>query len=676
MKNLQKLFFLAILSISFLFVISCNKDNIDNTDPVVENITDFDFATIGDAQLNIDYKMAFNSPVLFKVFDRNPYKVNPNDPDLQVLDPEAKEIFKGITQDKGKFSGKISIKKSVTEIFLYTTTIGVPQLLKATISNNSFTIDATNEANFTEVASAGVKSTDVVAHNAILAGGFNTLGNWNSKGVPNYLLAQNDLISAELINDINASLPEDSKVQDVNPQFISQGVNSALHIIENAVVELVFVHEGAGYKNVLGYFHYPTNNPPASVNDINKIIAFPNASFNGSGGGLTSGNKVQLKYWDGSAFQNVFPAGTSIGWFIVANGYNNNGSINQYSSRYYSLSQFNPESTDQARQHNVLLYDQERALVLIGFEDLNRDGGSDDDFNDAVFYAAATPETAINYTNLPTIIKNNDTDNDGVPDDRDEAPNDGSYSYTTHYPAQNTFYTVAFEDLWPSRGDYDMNDVVVEYNSTHYLNAQNNVVKVTDRIRPVWAGGTLGSGFGYQLGVPSSSVASVTKTSTYNDPSFSYNISSNGTEAGQSKATIMVFDNINDLSLRASGEKPLFTMDINFNGAISPSTLTTPPYNPFIVINKMDNRSAEVHLPRKEPTSLANIALLGTYNDRSLPSTGRYYVSDDNMPFAILIPDTFEYPTESTNISVFYPKFSEWATSNGSLSPDWYLHKR
>jgi len=325
------------------------------------------------------------------------------------------------------------------------------------------------------------------------------------------------------------------------------------------------------------------------------------------------------------------------------------------------------------RPHNVLLYDNARGIVLIGFEDMNREAGADNDFNDDIFYAAATPETAIQYTNLPLLAKSNDADKDGIPDDRDEFPTDANVAYSTHYPAKDVYHSLAYEDLWPSRGDYDMNDVVVTYNSTHYMSGTNLVVRTTDRIKPVWSGGGLDVGFGYLLGVPSASVGSVKVTSNFTDNSFRYTLSANGTEQGQSKATIMVFDNITAMGIK-TGSKPSFDMDITFTAPVSLSTLTTPPYNPFIVVNK--SRGQEVHLPNYKPTDLADLKLLGTSNDKSNPAKNLYYVSNDQMPYAILIPGEYEIPTESTNIGIYYPRFLQWAKSFGKDYPDWYLYKK
>lgn len=670
MRSVYRILFFTV-AFTFFLVTSCVK--------FIQEIPDdkkvyFDFASVGDYSLTIDYKLSFNSPVIFYVYDEYPFQSIPGDTNRTVFKPGVLPILKGITEDSGKYSGIVNIKKSVGQLYIYSPTIGVVQLLKTVLANNQFTVDADNSSNFISVSS-NVKSSDFSNQNVIIPG-YSTLGTWNSSGVPSYLMSPSASFSSSFIDDINASLPEDSRVPVVNPDFVSNGVNAALHIIANAKVELVFIHEGAGYRNVVGYFHYPTNNPPTNVSQVNKIIAFPNASYSGSGGGLRSGNRVQLKYWNGATFSDIFPAGTSIGWFICANGYDSFfRSIDPYAPLYYSFEQFNPESSQSLKPHNVLLYDPERQLVVMGFEDLIRSGESDDDFNDAILYVAATPETAIQYTDLPFLIKTDDKDKDGIPDERDEFPNDSQLSYSTHYPALGKYHTIAFEDLWPSRGDYDMNDVVLSYNSTHFLSSKNQIVKITDRIKPLWSGGVLNVGFGYQMGISSSVVSSVTKSSTYSDNNFQYILSPNGTEKNQSKATIMVFDNIIDLHL-STNERPEYTIQTLFTTPQNLEQVKTPPYNPFIVVNVNGSRGREVHMPNYKPTDLADVRQLGTANDRSAPLLNRYYVSDNEMPFAILIPGNFDYPEESVSITTYYPRFLEWAKSLGVKYPDWYLYKQ
>ena len=93
--------------------------------------------------------------------------------------------------------------------------------------------------------------------------------------------------------------------------------------------------------------------------------------------------------------------------------------------------------------------------------------------------------------------------------------------------------------------------------------------------------------------------------------------------------------------------------------------------NPFLVIN--ETRGREVHLPDMLPTSLIG-DYLGTHDDYSNPSTGRYFKTDRNLPWVINIHQGFTTPEERVSIDKQYPKFLNWANSGGTKDQDWYLY--
>ena len=219
------------------------------------------------------------------------------------------------------------------------------------------------------------------------------MGTFSSNGVPNYL-AERDIVTPDFVARINASFPERYPVPSYNPQYITNGIQTNIELKENADVWVTFVSEGAGYMNVLGYYTYDVSNPsqtPPNKQDI-KII-FPNVSALGSGGGLIAGDKVNL----GS-----FSAGTGIAWVLLANAWK--GGITGVGAplwTLYSNRLFNPESIDSQKFHNVLLYDAPSNRIVLGFEDIRRDYSScDNDFNDAIFYVTATPNSAIALNNI------------------------------------------------------------------------------------------------------------------------------------------------------------------------------------------------------------------------------------------------------------------------------------
>jgi LruC domain-containing protein len=80
-------------------------------------------------------------------------------------------------------------------------------------------------------------------------------------------------------------------------------------------------------------------------------------------------------------------------------------------------------------------------------------------------------------------------------------------------------------------------------------------------------------------------------------------------------------------------------------------------------------------LAGETPTNLANLGLFGTGDDNSVMATGQTYLSKNGgFPWAIHIPDSFEYPIEKVDINSAYLKFAEWAESGGLLHNDWYMN--
>lgn len=220
------------------------------------------------------------------------------------------------------------------------------------------------------------------------------LGTYDNLGVPDYL-EENDIVSQATLDLVSNSLPEGYPVPVYNPHYITAGYDTDLMLLENAEVYVTFVKEGAGYKNVLGFYTYDLTNPQVTTPQPQDItIVFPNVSEGGSGGGLSAGNKVRI----GS-----FPAGTGIGWVLLANGWNNI-EVTPGQWQLFSNPLFNPETDPTLQHHNVLLADPENERILLGFEDIRRDYAScDNDFNDAVFYITSTPYTAMRIGNIADV---------------------------------------------------------------------------------------------------------------------------------------------------------------------------------------------------------------------------------------------------------------------------------
>jgi LruC domain-containing protein len=329
-----------------------------------------------------------------------------------------------------------------------------------------------------------------------------------------------------------------------------------------------------------------------------------------------------------------------------------------------------------------MLNDVNRQKLLLSFEDVNRQSVScDNDFNDAIFYVTSNPITAIDVTNVPFAPYTTlDADKDGVTDNFDDFPNDATKAFNNYYPSENTVGTLAFEDLWPSKGDYDFNDMVIDYNFNTVTNAQNQVVQINASITTKAIGASYHSGFGIQLPINPNLISSITGTDVRGTMIAK---NANGTEAGQSKATIILFDDaytqlpwpgtgigVNTTAGATYVQPKTLRLVINLTAPVSATIMGLPPYNPFIFTNK--TRGNEVHLINKIPTDLANTSLLGTQHDNSNPATGRYYVTAQNLPFAMDIAGQYEYPVEKKVITETHLKFYQWGVSGGAQYKDWY----
>ena len=229
---------------------------------------------------------------------------------------------------------------------------------------------------------------------------YQAIGTFNSFGTPNYLLSKPDVVSAACRSDIAATLPERRNIPIYNPRLIAAGRPETIALTATSDVWISFVDEGAEYRDILGYYTFPSNSPLGTAPTPAQVrIIFPNASKAGYGGELNAGDKVYL---------GNFQANTSIGFVLLAHGWDEAKSvITEGKWRIYSDSRFNPEADANLRKHTVMLNDTTSNRLLIGVEDIRRDGyDSDEDFNDLLFFATISNPTAIkNLDSIPILTK-------------------------------------------------------------------------------------------------------------------------------------------------------------------------------------------------------------------------------------------------------------------------------
>ncbi|HCX73489.1 MAG TPA: hypothetical protein DHM37_07215 [Candidatus Cloacimonas sp.] len=244
------------------------------------------------------------------------------------------------------------------------------------------------------------------------------------------------------------------------------------------------------------------------------------------------------------------------------------------------------------------------------------------------------------------------------------------FSMTAFYPAENEFGTLAYEDYWPQQGDYDMNDLVIDYNmsfETSYTR-HGGTIFAKFKIRAIGASYTIG--FGFQLPYFILVNGNVTSTS-----GLAYVEADN--------RTIVLFDDARDIVTEDSDqfintdpalpyiETSVMTISIP---VVSSDNNTDedwflPPYNPFIFVNE---RAKEIHLANFPPTNQADLTLFNTQDDASDPVSDYYYRTAANLPWAFHIAESSLYPIEKIQIIQAFPEFYQWAESEGNQATDWY----
>ena len=479
-------------------------------------------------------------------------------------------------------------------------------------------------------------------------------------GKPNNLVWARNEYSDEFFERINNALPE----RQLNEAFLAGDEGNTITLSEEAEVFITFIHEGAGYRNSFGFFTFDAENPPQTQEDTNVTIVFPNLSYPH----MTNGHRLSI---------GTFPAGTSIGFFIAANGYWWYSGVKDFAVPYYfSLNSLNNEPTEALKQHTVMLYDEEVSEVIIGFEDLPRSWG-DNDFNDAIFSVKSTPSTAISNENLTTMPDVNDSDADGLSDELDEFPDDYRRAYSSYYPNASDWVTLAFEDNWPSVGDYDLNDLVIRERLQTIYNADGGIsgFKLTGFIDA--RGASKRNGFGLRI-LDSTPDLIAEMSITIDGVNYEKTV-----EAFQSNAVVQMWrdthvftttggsgkcSHFNTVKTCPSFDPVPFELDVYFDG--TRASLNHSDLDFFLF--RTNKRHHEIHFAGYPPTDLFSPFLFGKGADNSDPNENRYFKSTDNLPWALKINSEWNYPREYIDVLWAYPQYEQWVESSGTEATNWY----
>lgn len=581
--------------------------------------------------------------------------------------------FTGYTNEAGQLEAKVVVPKNISQLYIIPLSAGYSAGDAEKLP--SYDIQDVITASFTAVPFPTASSQTRAAEDdtypiSLISNNYPGLcipykdTEVSSTGIPipsengGSALVSATTLPTDFTNKVSKLYPEKQNVTDAD--FAK---NSDLKVIDKngAEVWVTYIDDGGFYVNnwniynSLMYYNY-TESELSSMNSstpttLHMTMLLPNTNKRC----CTTGLRVQLLYWDGSQYSTTFPQGTRIGFAVARNGYKCNGSSvteksaynfksttypssSDVEGNYYSTPQLNKVGKSQAVTRRINGYD----YCVTGF-DIRPIGDpkSDYDFNDVLIAISSSPVEAIQPG---TVI-----------DPVEEA-----------IPTQSGYGTLAFEDLWPSQGDYDMNDFVVNYAYNLGKNETNGITQITLEFEPI-AKGAAGStqiGFGIELPIDKNNISSCTGATLEED---------------NNNATLIIWDNIssniplfNGAFINTDKGKSKVTAEKQTVSIIlkSPIELSTSKFNPFIFVG---DRSHEIHLPDYKPTAKMDRGLLGTGVDRSDKDNDRYYYRmESGYAWALDFPretenaPAWKYPKEHSSVTKAYPNYAAWITGGNN----------
>lgn len=507
-------------------------------------------------------------------------------------------------------------------------------------------------------------------------------------------------------------------VINVNQKNCPQEYRSSSDMLVGSDAEVAITLLGGNtcWNSSLGYYYYQDGQTPSSLATANPIVIFPNTqdgkwSVNVSAAakckGVDRGTCVQLIYYPNIASGSkegatkIFPKGTRIGFVLACNGWSN-GIPGYAGAKKYRAATSSGLSLD----NNGTPYNKPRTAVykyndyvMISFEDYK----DDENFSDVVFTIKSNPldafENIIEVTEDEIVTKE-----------------------------QKGIY--AFEDIWPTEGDYDMNDVLVDCRYEKVMPIETKIV--TDQnTGEVISQEVIRSG---KMSRESFTLQTYQNFALFQDglacildltnelaiENISYEIKENGssefvsytpTEAlkktdvykkhgdlpynnhGTKQYNVVYLDDNVKAKIK-DGVGPEYKITINYKENSMPDITSMSNVHPYIKVTQAIN-VYEIHIPLEAPTNDMPSTLWSKHADASRPATyradgrGEFYIRANNMnnylygpwyPFAIKLAGAtvndlkplLNPDNETVPISKLYPNYENWVKSNGTSYTDWY----
>lgn len=695
---------------------SCNNTEVDPYDQDQnKDYNDFDFSTVNDeTNVSVNYtNTGVKANVYFEIYDENPLSDESTD---MTKRSGIAPLFAGFTDENGIYNGKLALPAYLSHAYVYTSSFFAKTLMEGDVVNGQLTVfdeDVTTRG--VTRGQNGQGKTYLLTPEDETPTRYKTsprwkqwLGSFDVDGKVDYAYYGTE-----------ADLIPTSDIYTTHSQIINEGtscpveyrISSDLKITEDAEVVVTYLGGNTNLSSTMGYYFYKEGEEPATLQDVHPILIFPNTQdgkwckmspeekLPTSGLiGVDRMTSVKLKFYPNIAQgskegeTNVFPAGYKVGLMLVTNAWSkrltqivDRGTVKSFADSqkdYWQVaatnSKYNIDKNGRAaNSQRVACYKNIDGFTIASFEDAF---DYDQNFSDVVVAIGTNPVKAI--IDVPAIDNGN--------------KNNTGDSYLVESSSRQGCYL--FEDLWPKKGDYDMNDVVVEYNYLRKLDKWNDTYGegFEFTMRENYAANQ--NGFGFKItgatisdinGKNEKSISpkkpvpgSVKLYALYKGENTYQEV--NGLEYDEDEQVYIVTDNVqkpvesylvrvgrygdkNYKGTRPSGDDMKYT---NYKSQI----------DPFIWKTSTGGKRWEVHCTNCAPTKNADYSYFGTGDDASNIALKRYYVRDSDYPFAIYLSGAsvkdvnklLQRANEGKSIDTLYPSYIPWVQSKGAHATDWY----
>lgn len=647
-------FWLACTMVIVVGISSCVDSDKDlyQEAPGVE-INTSNFSTIQKVQVEIDCSNS-ESRVPFSIYDGNPLIEGEN---TTILKENVQALDGAWTDEQGKFTATVELPAYVSNVYIVSTSPFARQAIPGKIVNGVLKVSDTDEQ-FTTRAS--YRESTRFDRNRFNNLGWNTnLGSFDDRsGVIDYAYKGNDpklTLSKSEMNELRTTVSKVLNTLGSCPEEYRTQADLYVEEDETAVV-LTALRGWTCWNSSLGYYYYRYDQAPASLKDVKVYAVFPNTQMTWNNGslqaspqGIKEGTAVQLKYFDDPEYPKGknFPKGYYIGFILACNAWNTYFTgFNSYTLTegfYASSTKGFSTKVNSGIDVRTAMFKDKNSNIAIAFEDFM----DDQNFTDVVFSLKANPE----ITNVPPVDEDLNT----------------TIEKTGVY---------AFEDEWPKAGDYDMNDVLVQYTYQKVFNIFNEILSESFTFKTLYNKSTVfTNGLGFILSNEGNAQSIEYFIRKENEKNFT--VASGADKFTRESNAIILTDNVKT--------NPNAEYKVTFKyGDKNSNKKQETSIDAFIYRPSKEGNRLEVHCPMKKPTSKVDTSLFGQYEDCSKPNEGIYYVSNQEniYPFAFYLSnananDIAELKNfdknEKKSISEIYPKFIDWAKYG--TNTDWYKKK-